>query len=101
MSSSLDETVRAMLEGHEKEQRLGSEAYWYGIRTSYGGRPRQTKCARGHELAGDNLLVRIDEKGRERRRCRICRNAWIKSPAIPPASGVRSGVRTGVATREE
>lgn len=36
-----------------------------------GQKARQTHCVRGHELAGENLLVRADRPGR--RECRACK----------------------------
>lgn len=37
-------------------------------------RRRQTSCARGHALAGENLYAWVDDGGRTHRRCVACRN---------------------------
>lgn len=36
---------------------------------------RKTRCCRGHDLAGDNVRIRRDGKGRE---CRACNKEWSR-----------------------
>lgn len=36
------------------------------------GKSRLTHCKYGHELSGDNVIVRITKTGNKQRRCRVC-----------------------------
>ncbi len=56
-------------------------------------RGQDTKCPRGHDLTGENLIIRPDG----RRRCRECRNYWSRTAAKAnrPAKPVSTTCKNG------